>query len=811
MKKYVEITAVLLFMKFCDDLGDTLPEDVRELIPERYRWGTLKALSPKGFGDGSEEVLARLDEFFSQACQPRDEHPSTVGIFEGFSLGLKHPEVLGQAMSAIDRIDFAGEDYDQAGDLHEFLISRMADAGVKGEFYTPRLIVDMVMQVMQPRAGARVWDPACGTAGFLARAFDVIRSDILDRYPAGNAQEQALARLRQDSLYGNETDPVSARLARMNMLLRGDGHTNILELNTLDRRTYESETYESKGKVRQNPLKRILGQTGPKFDVIVANPPYGGQQAVVSASEFFGPWFSTKKPESGFLQVMMNSLAEGGRCGVVLPEGVLFRREEQSIRERLLRDFELEAVVGLYRGAFEFAGVQTCVVFFRRPRATERWVGTDRVWFFNAVDQTDLETLHQHYQTEERLGRWVSTQTIHKQGLNLRPTTYLAMPDEVHSQGEEVTLGDLFEPVEDITLLEDGRLYTQLTVQYHGRGAVIRERQLGSEIGTKRQITVTAGDLVVSRIDARHGAMAIVPESLDGAIVTKDFPVFRLKNAKIKPELIPFLLRFGPLAERFTELAQGSTRRQRVTVQDILSQRLPFLSQGAQEELLPRLQAQLDIHDRAIALSAAAGSSRWLDDSYFSLGDKEAVASSLAPFVSEVTDYVEPAAEPDKIWQVYSISNTAGIYLGEHRLGRDFKPGRKYKRVVGGRIAYAVDRVNVGTVGVMPEAPPDSIISPYRTVFQCDTTTLSPDWVYFLMKAPFFQRRIREAQVGAVRNELRFRSLTQIPVQVPSLSHQQRLVEELQQVEAEAKLPAEIASRAERLLKNIVSTLFDSN
>jgi type I restriction enzyme M protein len=801
VKKYVEYTAVLLFFKFYDDLYDTLPDDVRKLIPDQYRWTTLRNLDvARGFAGYNPEVLIRFREFFEER-KWRGKGGFGV-IFENFTFDIKHDEVLGKALIALDRIDFAGLDYDQKGDLYEFLIGKMADAGVKGEFFTPRAIVNMIIDLLHPKPGQRVWDPACGTAGFLTRSFEVVRSDI-DGHLTGEEHKEALTFLRASSLYGCETEAVSARLARMNMLLRGDGHSTILEFNSLDSQTYRQRRLELRGDRVRNPLPDIL-ETG--FDLIMANPPYGGSQAVSDVGTVLKPWTRTRKPEANFLQVMMHSLAPGGRCGVVMPEGILFRREEAPIRERLLRDYDLQAVVGLFQGAFEFAEVKACVVFFRKPRLAEAWAGTKQVWIVDTQTMEDIALVPQHFGVDTDQGRMVTIDEIEAHPPhNLRPRYYLAIDGGPDTMG--ATLGELFEHVKDVTILDDDTIYKQVTIKVNGNGATLRGEVRGGDVATKRQFRVAAGDLVISKIDARHGAYALIPEELDGGVVSADFPVYRRRDNRLDADLFGYYLRYGQLVERFVGFAQGSTNRQRVSTADIESVVLPVPDAETQEQVLRRLDQQAAVLTKAEALLEDVATFRWLDEAVFEVGDHDVVAETFAPLVEDASDYVAPALEPDSVWQLYSLTNREGVKLGEKKRGSDFHPTRKYKRVVENAVTYDTRRVNVGSIGIMPAGDDHAIMSPYRVMFRC-LPGLDPRFVFYTMKSPFFLERVRDAQIGAVRDELFFKVFTDIPMRVPTLPCQLQVISHIEEQLAAYQRVQAIADQAEATIRTIVAAQF---
>jgi len=805
VKKYVEYTAILLFFKFYDDVFDTLPADVQGLIPDDYRWHTLRSLDKQGFAGANPEVLIRLRDFFERRLWVAKGHFGI--IFENFGFDIKHPEVLGRALLALDRINFGGVDYDQKGAIYEFLISKMADAGVKGEFFTPRPIVNMVISILRPRFGSRVWDPACGTAGFLSRAFEEMLADLDARHPIGTeGRDGALARLRHDSIYGNETESVSARLARMNMILRGDGHSTILEFNSLDQQTYTEDRLDIRGRLEPNPIPRILGEDGG-FDYIMANPPYGGSQAVSDVGSVFKPWQKSKKPEANFLQVMMHALKPGGQCGVLMPEGILFRGEESRIRRQLLQDYDLRAVVGLFKGAFEFADVKACVLFFRKPLPEERWQGTRAVWIAETRDVADIEAISARFGCDaaDGLTRTVGVDEIAQKKGVLRPSLYLAV---ARNQGvADVPLSDLFEEAREAVAIRDDRTYRQITVQYHGKGAILRAETPGADIGTKTQKIARAGDLIVSKIDAHNGALALVPPDLDGAVATQDFPLFHPVSDRLSPHLFAYYLRYGPWVGQLRADAQGTTNRQRVTAADILALMAPCPTAEEQGRVVARLDAQRGIADRALALLAEASNLDWLDDAVFAVVPSDVMATSFAPLIKDASDYVDPSTQPDTLWKVYGVTNEEGVRLSEVKAGREFKIGRKYKRLVAGAIAYNPQRVNVGSVGLVANADDESILSPYYPHFTCGAD-LDPTFAFYLIKSPYFRRLIDETAIGAVRHELFLSLFVQIAVPIPPLERQEEIAHLIEMRLGSYEHVRAIHEQAEEDMRRIVRDLF---
>ena len=809
VKKYIEYTAILLFFKFYDDVYDTLPPDIQGLIPHHYRWNTLKALDPRGFEGYHPEVRNRLRDFFA-GKRWREQAAGHFGvIFESFIFDIKHDEVLGRALRQLDKIDFATIDYDAKGAIYEFLISKMSEAGVKGEFFTPRPVVNMIIDVLQPRFGMLVWDPAAGTGGFLTRAWEEMLADLKARYPDESSAEykDRLCQLRENSIYGNETESVSARLARMNMILKGDGHSTVQEFNSLDQLTYTLSTLKPHDDEVDNPYPAILAQGG--FDLIMANPPYGGSQAVSDLGGYFKPWTRTAKPESNFLQLMMHALKPGGHCGVLMPEGVLFRNVDSPIRRRLLREFDLKAVVGLFKGIFEFADVKACVLFFRKPEKGERWQGTRRIWIAEARSFDDIRQVPAHWlsQSPSDFYRFVSLEEINECKGNLRPVRYLKTKTSSGQGRKFALLEDILKRNMETILLDDDTEYRRVSVALYGKGVSLRDTIVGRDVKTKKQRPVRAGQVIMSNIWARKQAFGIVPQELDGAIASTDFTLFDLDNERIDAHLLAYILGLGPLGEKLEAMSRGSTGKARVHPDDFLSLEIPDLHKTEQKQIAERLDRQQRILLQCDMLLEGVDKLEWLDDGLFQFPESDLLATSFAPLVENATDYVDPTSQPETVWKVYGVSNEEGIRIGQTKVGAEFKVGRKYKRLIKGALAYNPQRVNVGSVGLIAETDEQSIISPYYVIFTCKPE-LDRRFAYYLIKSPYFRQLIDETAVGAVRHELFFSLFTNIEVPIPKLEVQQEIVKAIEDQLADYDGVRRLKEQAEETMRRVVRGLF---
>ncbi len=246
---------------------------------------------------------------------------------------------------------------DIRGDIYEYLLSKLATAGVNGQFRTPRHIIRMMVDLMQPRADDVICDPACGTAGFLVAAGEYLREN--------RKQEVFFDRKNKDHymnhmFHGFDMDRTMLRIGAMNMMLHGVDNPFIEYRDSLS---------------DQNPDK-------DKYSLILANPPFKGSLDYDIVSTDLLKLCKTKKTELLFLALFLRMLKVGGRCACIVPDGVLFGSStaHKAIRKEIIENNRLEAVISMPSGVFKpYAGVSTAILIFTKTGHG----GTDNVWFYD--------------------------------------------------------------------------------------------------------------------------------------------------------------------------------------------------------------------------------------------------------------------------------------------------------------------------------------------------------------------------------------------------------------------------------------------
>ena len=244
--------------------------------------------------------------------------------------------------------------------VYEGLLLKMGEKGNDGgQFFTPRQVIKAMVQVIDPKADETVYDPGCGTGGFLAQSFEHITGKL-----GNDATADQLEMFKQQTFWGREKENLIYPIALANLILHGIDKPNLWHGNTLTGR----ETYGG------------LFEGAPQaFDVILTNPPFGGKEGKEAQTNFD---YKTDATQVLFLQHVIRSLREGGRCGIVIDEGLLFRTNEDAFvktKRKLLDDCDLWCVVSLPGGVFTAAGagVKTNLLFFTKGQPTRK------IWYFD--------------------------------------------------------------------------------------------------------------------------------------------------------------------------------------------------------------------------------------------------------------------------------------------------------------------------------------------------------------------------------------------------------------------------------------------
>ena len=291
-------------------------------------------------------------------------------------LEIRNESVLVSAIEMVDQLPLTQSDV--KGDIYEYLLSKLTTAGINGQFRTPRHIIDAIIELADPQPTETVCDPACGTAGFLARTMEYLtrvyssseaeggqwQDEEGNTHYAGDLLEPYREHINKAMFWGFDFDTTMLRVSSMNMALHGVNSANILYQDSLSKSIKE----------------HFPRQEENFFDVILANPPFKGSLDESNTNPDVLGMVKTKKTELLFVAHILRALKLGGRAAVVVPDGVLFgsSKAHQQLRKTLIEENQLEGIISLPSGVFKpYAGVSTAILLFTKGGTTER------VWFYD--------------------------------------------------------------------------------------------------------------------------------------------------------------------------------------------------------------------------------------------------------------------------------------------------------------------------------------------------------------------------------------------------------------------------------------------
>ncbi len=325
------------------------PDTNREVPYHNLRWNVFRQFTPEQMFD-----TVRFD-VFTFIKNISDEKTSAYSRFMNDAVFLiQQPRTLVKVVEGIQELDM--NDRDTMGDVYEYVLGKMAAAGTNGQFRTPRHIIRMMVELMQPKLDDRICDPAMGTAGFLVESAKYMR-----RHHAQELlKKQHQTHFRTKMFSGFDTDPKMLRIGSMNLMLNGVDNPSVIAQDSLSNLNTAESTYT----------------------LCLANPPFSGSLDYDVVNSSLLAMARTKKTELLFVSLFIRMLELGGRCASIVPDGVLFGNStgHKSIRKELVDKQRLQAVISMPSGVFKpYAGVSTAILIFTKTNAG----GTDKVWFYD--------------------------------------------------------------------------------------------------------------------------------------------------------------------------------------------------------------------------------------------------------------------------------------------------------------------------------------------------------------------------------------------------------------------------------------------
>lgn len=354
----IEQFTYLIFIKSLDDkqlqnekeanLLDVEPKIIFDSEHEDLRWHNFKEFDAERMYDTvSNKVFPFIKELNG------DSSSSFAKYMDDAMFLIPTAQMLEKIVTGIDGLEMEG---DIKGNLYEYLLSKLSTSGTNGQFRTPRHIIRMMVELMEPSPSDIIIDPACGTSGFLIEASEYLKKNHGDLFNS----EELKDHYHNTMFHGNDMDSTMLRIGTMNMLLHDVENPQISYRDSLSK----------------------LNEDRDKYSLVLANPPFKGSLDAESVAEDLLRISNTKRTEILFLSLMLRILKNGGRCAIIVPDGVLFgsTKAHKSIREEIVEKNKLEGVISMPSGVFKpYAGVSTAILIFTKTGIG----GTDNVWFYD--------------------------------------------------------------------------------------------------------------------------------------------------------------------------------------------------------------------------------------------------------------------------------------------------------------------------------------------------------------------------------------------------------------------------------------------
>ena len=381
--KYVPELTWILFLRILDEREQREAEEAQALglpfepsLAAPYRWRDWADKASAMRQDKNASVWDFVHEELLPHLKALEKQPGATArqkIIGEVMAGVERSRIDSEKnfLDVLDKVhELSNETIDQThvftlSQVYEGLLLKMGEKGNDGgQFFTPRDTIRVMVRVVDPQIGQTVYDPGCGTGGFLAQAFEYMREQA---EKAGTLTAPRLETLKRNTFYGREKDDSVYPIALANLLLHGIDEPHVWHGNTLS----GQESYAG------------LFKGAPAFfDCVLMNPPFGGKEGKEAQTGFDYP---TSATQVLFIQHVLKSMKEGSHCGIVLDEGVLFRTNESGFvgtKRKLMEECDVYCIVSLPGGVFSSAGagVKTNLVFFRKGPPTEK------IWYYDLSD-----------------------------------------------------------------------------------------------------------------------------------------------------------------------------------------------------------------------------------------------------------------------------------------------------------------------------------------------------------------------------------------------------------------------------------------
>lgn len=781
---YMEQITYLMFLKNLDEkeendkeLDKALGREHKPLFDdEKYYW--------KNWTQKSGRPLVKFvkNDLFSKLTDINGRNPIVKKIFRDAVFNIEEPQALKKVIGIIDSIQFYKQPIDVKGATYEFLLSKLAEAGAAGEFFTPRHIIKAMIDIVDPKIGETICDPAMGTGGFLIGTLNHILKENGDGHEDGRKlTNEQFAFLHDETFFGYEQNRKTYRMALMNMYLHGANNPKLERINTLGDGTH----------------------TDRKYDVIFANPPYGGKIDNVRGNFTI----STNKTELLFLQHIIQTLKEGGRAGVILPEGVMFQSgAAQKIREILLNQCETFTVVSMPAGVFQpYTGVKTDLLFFKKGTATKK------VWFFDVkndgfdlgsqrrpIKQDDLPMLWNKFpfkskndftppkdkdleKAESENSWWADIEDIEENNWSLVAGKYKKR--NIESEFDIVPLSSVCKLIggfafKSTDYIDSGIPLVRIGDFGDGRINFNNCKFLPIDYLEKYQnYKLKVEDILIAMTGATVGKVGMVLEENLPALLNQRVGKYEIKEkTKILPEFLYYIVSSEYYKEKVLSLAIGGAQPN-ISAKQLESIEIPLPPLDKQREIIKKLNEKRELVYEAKSLIEKVERERERGNTQEIFDELDCEWIELDQ-VSKIESGGTPSTSNNEYWDNGTINwativdiKNFNVFSTERKITEIGLKNSSAKELPISTVLFS-SRATIGEVGIarIPLATNQGFKN-----FICDKSKLIPEYLaYFLM---VFKKDINKLASGATYKEISKSSIAKYKLPLPDIATQKEIVD----------------------------------
>ena len=809
-KSQVEQITIALIYKFMDDMdseSEELGGNRKFFAGEFGEYGWPKLVRS---GLGGHEVLNLYSEAITRMPENPGIPPLFRDIFKNAFLPYRDPETLRAFLKIIDEFEY--DHSERLGDAFEYLLSVLGSQGDAGQFRTPRHIIDFIVSIVEPKKDETILDPACGTAGFLVSSYKHILKANTDEKGHSTLTPDEKGKLA-DNFKGYDISPDMVRLSLVNLYLHGFVAPQIHEYDTL---TSEDRWNEY-------------------ADVILANPPFMSPKGGIRPHNRFS--VKSKRSEVLFVDYMAEHLTPNGRAGIIVPDGIVFKRQNayKQLRKMLVEEY-LVAVISLPAGVFNpYSDVKTSILILDKTLARRR----DSIGFFKVendgfdlgaqrrkIDENDLPQIElsvraylnmdeQDKDSSEsmlnKLAEQGSVQIVAKEKIaaggeyNLSGERY-----QISTQPSEYSQVRLSEVCEinpqtgnpDVLYPNSYFNYIDISCVENGSGKFLGPNKIDTGNAPSRARRLIAPeDVLISTVRPNLRAFTLLIEIPERTIASTGFAVLRSKKERLSPQFLVYMLRHDNSVKQMVQM-MGKGSYPSINQADVESIEIPLPPLEVQQEIVARIEGYQNVIDGA-----------------------RAVVENYQPHITIDPDW--PTVELESICNEILSGGTPPTNHGEYWKGKipwitsadiiNLKTAKPRKYITEEAIKEsATNLIKRGNIIVVTRVGLGKLFkNNFDVCISQDSQGLilkdvvNADYLLYVLKDKVIN--FKKTSQGSTIQGVTKKQLAEIEIPLPSLEVQQNIVREIEAEQSLVSANQELITRMENKIRTIIGRVWNED